>query len=271
MHRKSIQSAPPVPLTAQHRSLIWALAKREIAGRYRGATLGVFWSLLTPFLMLGVYTLALGHVLGSRWPGVETTGDFALLLFVGLIVHGFMAECLGRAPSLVVGNVNYVKRVVFPLELLPWPVVLSALFHLAVNFGVLLIALLATGHSISFSALLLPWVLLTFFPFVLGSVWLLAAFGVYFRDLSQLMGPVLTAMLFLSSAVVPVEALPDKYRWVFELNPLTPIINAARAVLLQVGELNVAGLWFGFAWGLAFAAIGYWVFRRLRPGFANVL
>jgi len=268
---RTIRSAPPLPLSAAHRSLIRELTLREIAGRYRGATLGALWSLLTPFLMLAVYTVAFGHVLGSRWPGARDTSDFAIILFVGLSVHGFLAECLSRAPMLVVGNSNYVKRIVFPLELLPWPVLGSAVFHLCVNFLVLLVALLFLGRPPLATALLSPIILLTIVPVALGGMWLLSALGVYFRDIHQLMPPLLTAMLFLSSAVVPVSALPERYQAVFLANPLTPVIDAMRGVLLD-GQLPEArGLVIYAAVATTFALFGYLVFRRVRPGFADVL
>jgi lipopolysaccharide transport system permease protein len=266
-----MESAPPIPLSAAHRSLVLELARREITGRYRGATLGSLWSLLTPFLMLAVYTLAFGYVLKSRWPGAESTGDFALILFVGLCVHGFYAECFARAPTLVVGNTSYVKRIVFPLELLPWPVLGAAVFHLLLNLGVLGIALLATGHALHATALLVPAVVLLMLPFALGGMWFLAALGVYFRDVQQLVPPALTAMLFLSSAVIPVSAIPEAYRTIFQLNPLTPLIDAMRELLLHGGLPDLARLGWGVLAALLFATAGYAFFRRLRPGFADVL
>jgi len=266
-----IEHAPAFPILGQHRSLVWELAKREVFGRYRGASLGMFWSLLSPFLMLAVYSIAFGQILRARWPGVESSSDFAFVLFVGLIIHGFFAECLTRAPLLVSGNPNFVKRIVFPLEVLPWPALLSALFHLGVNFVVFAIGLwLIRGH-VPLTIVLVPLVILPLVFIALGCLWLLGALGVYLRDIGQLTGPVATALLFLSSAIVPVDSLPDNYRWLFRINPLTSVIDGARAVAFQ-GSMPDGLLLLAYSFGgLSVALLGYLTFRRLRGGFADVL
>lgn len=267
----ALVSAGPIPVRPRERALVWELAKREVAGRYRGATLGVAWSLLQPFLMLVVYTVAFGHVLRARWPGAEDTADFALILFVGIIVHGFFAECVGKSTALVAGNPSYVKRILFPLEVLPWPALLSALFHFAANALVLAVFLLALGEPVPPTFLLLPAVMLPLALLAVGVMWMLAAVAVYVRDVGQVVGPVLTAMFFLSSAVVPPQVVPTSLRWVFELNPLTLIIDQSRAVALR-GELPDAGaLAIHALFAFAVFALGFAVFRRLRAGFADVL
>lgn len=261
----------PFPFRGQHRSLVWELAKRDVFGRYRGASLGVIWSILNPFLMLAVYTVAFGEILKARWPGVENSTDFALVMFVGLIIHGFFAECIARAPGLVVGNANYVKRIVFPLEILPWPVVLSALFHLAMNFLVLAVALLIIKGKLFPAMFFLPIVLLPMIFIVLGALWLLSALGVYLRDISQLTAPLTTAMLFLSSAIVPVSSLSERYQKIFRLNPLTPVIDQARIVALHGGAPDWGLLAYCAVPAFVFAMISYGIYGYLRGGFADVL
>lgn len=266
-----VQHAPPLPITARYRDLVWELTKREIFGRYRGANLGMFWSLLSPFLMLGVYMLALGGVLRARWPGVESSMDFGLILFVGLVLHAFFAECLTRAPVLVTGNANYVKRIVFPLEILPWPTLLSGLFHLALNLLVLAGAIWLLRGEFNVALLLVPLVLIPLVFWGLGFMWMLGSLGVYLRDIAQVMPPVASVLLFLSSAIVPLDAIPPGHRWLFELNPLTPVIDAVRSLALH----GVQPDWMLLAqWGavaLAWALLGYGVFCKLRKGFADVL
>lgn len=267
----AIRRAGPFPFGPRTRSLVWELTKREVAGRYRGMNLGVVWSLLQPFLMLGVYTIAFGGILGSRWPGATGTSDFALILFVGIIVHSFLAECMSKAPSLVASNVSYVKRVVFPLDVLPWPVLMSGLFHLAANFLVLFISLLALGKTLHVEIVLLPIIIAPLVAISLGLAWLLAAFAVYLRDINQIIGPVVTALFFMSSAIVPLEMVPPRFRLLFELNPITPVIDNARAVVLR-GELpDFFGILIQMMFALALMLLGYSVFDRLRRGFANVL
>lgn len=256
----------------RHASLTWEMAKRDVLGRYRGASLGLFWSLLAPFLMLLVYTLAFGGILKARWPQVDgSTAGFALVLFVGLIVHGFFAECLVRSTQLVVGNVNYVKRIIFPLEILPWPMVLSALFHAAMNFVVFIAWHFAMFGPLPWTATLLPVVLLPLVVLALGVAWVLASLSVYFRDVSQITPPLATALLFLSSAIIPVESVPEDYRQLFELNPLTFIIDQTRAVLLW----GVVPDWSGLARYLLASGIVAWLgcawFQATRRGFADVL
>lgn len=255
----------------QHRSLAWELAKRDLLGRYRGASLGMAWALATPFLMLLVYTLAFGHLARGQWPGLHTLQDFALWVFAGLAIHGAFAECLVRAPTLVVANASYVTKVVFPLDLLPWPVVATAVFHLGMNLLVLLLALLYWRGGLPATAIALPLVLLPLLPFLLGILWLLAAVGTYLRDIGQLTGPVATAMLFLSSAILPVQAIPLRWQWVVEWNPLTPVIDQVRAVLFlgQWPDPRLLGLEFCLA--VVFGLAAHAVFRTLRPGFADVL
>lgn len=257
---------------AQRRSLLAELTKREILGRYRGASIGLLWSLISPFLMLMVYTLAFGYILRSRWPGTSgSTTDFALILFVGLVVHGFFAECLTRAPQLVLSNPGYVKRVVFPLEILACSMTLTALFHLAMNV-VVLIALKWFWHGELFwHMVLLPLVIAPLVILTVAVGWFLSALGVYLRDISQFVGVLATAMLFLSSAIIPVESLPENYRWVFYANPLTLIIDQAREVVIwgRMPDWTALGLYAVGATVLALLALLF--FRRMRGGFADVL
>lgn len=256
----------------KHRNLLWELVRRDVLGRYRGANFGIFWSLLSPFLMLVVYTLAFGYILKSRWPGAtDNMADFAMLLFIGLIVHGFFAECLTRSPNLIVSNPNLVKRIVFPLELMPMVVTISAMFHACMNILVFLLINFLLREQLPAGALLLPLVFLPLAIGVLGMGWLLSALGVYLRDISQVAGVVATAMLFLSSAIVPVETLPAEFQIVFKLNPLTFIIDQARELLFWGRTPDWLGL---MTYGLGasvFAVFGYMVFQKTRKGFADVI
>lgn len=268
----SLRWSGPFDAWLQHRSLTWEMTRRDVLGRYRGANFGLMWSLISPFFMLLIYTLAFGYLLKARWPG--TTGnmaDFAMLLSLGLIVHGFFAECMTRAPMLVVSNANLVKRIVFPLQVLPWTVMLSALFHALANALVFVVLNLALRGEIAPTLPLLPLVLVPLGIAALGVTWLLSALSVYLRDIAQVTGVLATALLFLSSAIVPVETLPADYQWLFRLNPLTFIIDQAREVAFW-GRLPD---WWGlgaYALGAsAFAGVSYAVFQKLRRGFADVL
>ena len=262
----------PFDAWLRYRGLTWQMAKRDVLGRYRGASFGLLWSLISPFLMLLIYTLAFGYLLKSRWPGTSgNIADFSMLLFIGLIVHGFFAECLNRAPILIVSSPNLVKRIVFPLQVLPWMMVLSALFHAIANSLVYVALNLALRGEFMPTVLLLPLVVLPLAVAALGVGWLLSSLSVFLRDIGQITGVLATAMLFLSSAIVPVDTLPDHYQWVFRLNPLTFIIDQAREVAFWGRMPDWAGLGLYAMGAVLFAYLGYAVFQKTRRGFADVL
>jgi lipopolysaccharide transport system permease protein len=264
--------AGPFGALGVYRSLTFELAKRDVLGRYRGASFGLLWSLISPFLMLMVYSFAFGFVMKARWPQADQgQAHYSIILFIGLIVHGFFAECLNRSPALITGNANFVKRVIFPLEILPWPMVASALFHTFMNFLVFLALHIILDHTTAWTIVLLPLVLLPLVLLALGVSWLLAALGVYLRDIGQITGVLATAMLFLSTAMFPIEALPPQYRWLLIINPLTFIIDQARAVALWGQMPNWAGLGLYTLCALAVLYFGYTVFRLTRRGFADVI
>jgi lipopolysaccharide transport system permease protein len=262
----------PFSVLVRHRYLAWEMTKREILGRYRGASFGLLWSIFSPFLMLMIYTLAFGYILKSRWPGSNgTTADFALILFAGLVLHGFFSECFTRSVQLIVGNANYVKKVVFPLELLVWSMTFSALFHLLVNLAVLLLLKLLWHGGLPWTALLLPLVLLPFLVLTVGISMACAALGVYLRDLGQVAGVIATAMLFISSAIVPISSVPAAYRWVFMLNPLTFMIDQCRDLVIWGRLPDWKGLGLYLIVALLVLLLGAFVFRKMRGGFADVL
>jgi lipopolysaccharide transport system permease protein len=257
---------------ASHRSLVAELTKREVLGRYRGSSFGLLWSLISPFLLLCVYTFAFGTVMGGKWPDVEAGHtSFAIVLFSGLIVHSFFAECLNRAPTLVLGNPNFVKRVIFPLQILPWPMIMAALFHTAMNALVFVALRLAMDGEFAWTIVLLPLVMLPLVVLTVGISWILASVGVYFRDIVQVTGVLSMTLLFLSSAMMPVEAVPESYRWVFQWNPLTFIIDQARVVMLWGHMPDWAGLSIYLAIAILVAYAGRAWFAVTRKGFADVI
>jgi lipopolysaccharide transport system permease protein len=256
-----------------NRQLIAQMTKREVVGRYKGSILGLAWSFFNPILMLSVYTFVFSVVFKARW-GVgeeETKTQFAMVLFVGMIVHGLFAEVLNRAPSLILSNVNYVKKVVFPLEILPAISMGTALFHSLVSLAVLLIAFTIFGGYPHWTAIFTPLVLLPLVILSLGLAWILASLGAFLRDVGQTIGIVTTVMMFLSPVFFPITALPDAYRPIIMANPLTFIIEQAREVLIWGRLPDWAGLGI---YGLAATAVawaGYAWFQKTRKGFADVL
>ena len=275
-------AAHPISLKAMlnsiwtNHALILQMSKRDVLGRYKGSLMGLLWSFLNPLLMLMVYTFFFAVVFKSRWGAVPSGGEesktlFAVILFVGMIVHGLFAEVLNRAPTLILSNANYVKKVVFPLEILPVISMVSALFHAAVSFGVLLVVFIIFNGFLYWTILFVPIIILPYVIFTLGAAWMLASLGVYARDVGQTIGLAMTVMLFLSPVFYPISALPPEFQPVILANPLTFIIEQVRAVTIWGQLPNWRGLfkytiaatlvaWVGFAW-----------FQKTRKGFADVL
>jgi lipopolysaccharide transport system permease protein len=235
--------------------------------------LGLGWSLFNPLLMLVVYTFVFSVVFGARWGAgpVESKVDFGLILFVGLMVHGLLAELANRSPGLVLGNVNLVKKVVFPLEVLPVIALCSALFHITVSFAVFVGALLLFTGKVHVTLAFFPIVIAPLAIGLLGLGWLLASLGVFLRDVAHTTGIVTTVLLFLSPVFYPASALPATYRPLFMLNPLTFIIEQSREVVIWGRWPDWTGLGIYTVAATAFAAFGFWWFQRTRRGFADVV
>lgn len=251
--------------------LTLALSWRDVAARYRGSSLGLLWTLLGPMMMLAVYSVAFGYVFKARWPNLSTQGSFVELLFLGIAVHGFFAECLNRSPSVIMHNPSYVKRVVFPLGTLPPVVALSALFNLLMLLIVYVAYRLATGGSLSLSSLSIFVVMLPMLLLGLSLTYLLAFLGVYFRDLEQMVPTISTALLFMSSAIVPVATLPESQQRWFYLNPITFYIDQARNALFWDAPVDWVGVANRIVLSAALLAMSIYLFRRARKGFADVI
>jgi len=256
----------------RNRELLWELVKRDFIGRYKGSIMGVAWSLFHPLLMLTIYTIVFSVAFKARWGlANENKVAFAIVLFSGMIVHGFFAECLNRAPDLITRHPNYVKKVVFPLEILPWMALCSALLHLLVSLAILLLFCLFAGVTVHPGTLLVPIVLLPLLLQTLGLTWVLASLGVYLRDLSQGMNMLTTVALFLAPVFYPIESLPESYRALILWNPITLPILQIRDLMLW-GKPIAWDAWAGsLAVGAVVSYLGYWWFQKTRRGFADVL
>lgn len=268
-------SASPKEMVAslwRHRELILASAKREVLGRYRGSVMGLLWSFFNPIFMLIIYTFVFSVVFKARWSGGgESKTEFALVLFAGLIVFNLFAECINKSPTLIISNVNYVKKVVFPLEILPVVSLLSALFHTAISLGVWWLAYAVLFGLPPITTIYLPFVILPFIVFTMGLSWVLASLGVYLRDVGQFIGLLTTVLMFLSPIFYPITSMPEAYRPLLYANPVALVIEQTRAALYfgERPDFSMLGIywivsafigWLGFAW-----------FQKTRKGFADVL
>lgn len=262
----------PFSAVGVHLELTRELTRRDVLGRYRGANFGLLWTILGPLLMLVIYTIAFGEILGARW---QQNGSrdvpFGLVLFLGIAVHGFVAECLVRSPRLMIDNANYVKRVVFPLHILPWTIVLSAAFHFLMQIFVFVVLAAVIAGKLSpwlpaIALLMVPLSLLT-----LTACLLLSSIGVYLRDLGLIIPVLVTALLFLSSAIIPVDTLDPKYQAVFRLNPLTFFIDQMRDIALWGNSPDWSGLVVRTVLGVVLVCLAHAWFKLAGRGFADVI
>ena len=255
------------------RQLFLKLLRRDFAERYRGSFLGATWSLLLPLLSLLVFTFFFGVIFKMRWTGWGngSLSDLALILFVGMALYNFLAECLGRAPSLILAHQNYVKNVIFPLEMLPAVMVTSALLTLGVTLSVILLLQLTMGTGLTWTVLLLPVMVLPLILFVLGLSWFLSSLGVFIRDIQQLTVPLVQLMMFMSPVFYPVSVLPESVRPWLLFNPLALVIEQTRGIVL----FGYSPAWIPYLLclgaSLLVALLGAYWFARTRKGFADVL
>lgn len=255
----------------RHRSLILELTKREFSGRYQGSFGGIVWTFVQPLFLLTVYTVAFGVILKSRWGFSGGTADYALMLFAGLIVFNAFSECLIRSTTLITSNPNFVKKVVFPLELLPVITVATALIHALIGTAVWFLGYLLLFGIPKSSVIMFPLIMLCLVPVLLGVAWLLSALGVIVRDIGQLTGMINHTLLFLTPIFYSIEAAPPMLQKLLMLNPLTFIVEQFRLVLFYGQMPALRGLAVYFALASLFSWISLVLFRRLRPSFADMV
>jgi lipopolysaccharide transport system permease protein len=272
MQHYSTSPKEMVAILWRNRGLAFALTKREVVGRYQGSMLGILWSLFNPVLMLAVYTFFFSVIFQVRWLGGSgSKTEFALILFAGLLVFNFFAECITRAPTLILSNVNYVKKIIFPLELLPVVIMGSASFHLLVSFLVWLVSYVVIFGVPHASVLLFPIVLVPLVLLTLGVTWFLASVGVYLRDVSQVVGALVPVLMFLSPVFYPIKSLPEAYRAIVHVSPITIAVEQARDVMYWGAALDWQ-VWGGYlAISCVISWLGFIWFQKTRKGFADVL
>ena len=257
----------------RHRHLISQLTRRDALGRYRGSYLGVFWSFLNPLFLLLIFTFVFKLIFKSKFTGRadETPADFALQLFAGLVIFNVFAECISRAPTLILNNVNYVTKVIFPLEILPVTLVLSSLFHLFISLLPLAVAMLAVRGHIPLLALQWPALLVPVTCFALGVSWIMAALGVFLRDLSQVALALTNLLMYASAVFYPISRVPASVAPLIRLNPLAFLCEESRNVFVWGERLD----WVRYGWvtaaGIFFMWSGYALFLRVKHAFADVL
>lgn len=257
----------------RHRALLWQFIQRNIEIRHKGSHLGLIWSFLNPLLMLGLYVFVFGYVFGGKFGARpdETRVDYALGIFVGLSLFHFLGEVLGVAPTVIVGNPNFVKKVVFPLEILPTAAVGASFFHFLISSLLTLLGIAILGPGPNLGMLWLPVIFLPILMFGLGLAWLVSALGVFFRDIAQATNFVSMGLMFASAVFYPASSIPPAAWNILRFNPIIHAIELARSTALWGAAINFQHLGYLYAVGLLACLGGYWVFHKLRPAFADVL
>jgi len=263
----------PGPALWRHRSLVWQFVIRNVEMRHKGSHLGLVWSFANPLLMLALYVFVFGFVFGGSFNAIpnETKVDYGLGIFVGLSVFHFVSEVLGQAPTVIVANPNFVRKVVFPLEILPVATVGASFFHFLISIGLALLGVALLGPGLSLGVLWLPVIFAPVLLWGLGVAWLLSALGVFFRDFNQLVQFLTMALMFASAVFYPVSKIPAEAWLVLRFNPLIYAIELSRDAALWGLPVSIKELAFLYVSGLISCLIGLSVFRKLRPAFADVV
>lgn len=253
-------------------SLLWQLSIRNISSRYRGSWLGLIWCFVQPLMMLCVYTFVFSIVFKARWGDLGGgRGTFAIVMFCGMALYTIFAECVSGNCAVITSNPNFVKKVIFPLEILPLAQTLSSFILGTVWFVLLFLGTIFIYGTISWTMLLLPLVLIPLFLFSLGVSYFVASFGVFVRDTSYVVQVILQILFFMTPIFYPIKAVPEEYRWPLQVNPLTLMIEEARNVFLYGRLPSWEFLGIAFLVSLLTLQLGFAWFYKTKKGFADVL
>lgn len=251
--------------------LILSLTKRELAARYRGSVLGMLWTLLTPIVMIAIFTIIFSGIFKAKFGDSTSQWDYALYLFCGLLPWNAFQEAVQLSSTTIVGHANLVKRVVFPLETLPISLSLAAVANQLFGTIVLLVAIALLRHEVHSTLIFLPVILIPQLIVMLGFAWFVASVGVFIRDIVQGIGLVLMAWMYLTPIIYPESLVPVAYRRAISLNPFTALVRNYRRILLEGAPPDWAGLAYFAGFGAAVFVLGYWWFARSRKNFADVI
>lgn len=257
----------------RHRFLLWQLVWRNIGQKYKGSLLGLCWSCVQPLMMLAVYTFVFSQVFRPKWgEGVGgVKGEFAVIIFCGMALYSVFSESVNSCCSVVSGNPNFVKKVVFPLEILPLAQTLSSFFLGAVWFVMLFFGIVYVLGTVHWTMLLLPLLLIPLFLFSLGIAYLVASLGVFVRDTQYAVGVIFQILYFMTPIFYPISAVPERYRIYLEANPLAMLIEAARDVFLYGRLPDWQSVGIAALLSVIVAQLGFSWFVRTKRGFADVL
>ena len=251
--------------------LIFSFAKRELLGRYKGSALGIAWAVLTPVVMIAIFTFIFAGIFGARFGTNNSHWEFALYLFCGLLPWTMFQESVQQSANTILAHSNLVKRVVFPLEALPAAQVFAALGNQLFATIALLIATIIIRQRLEITGLWLPVLLIPQLLFALGAAWLVASLGVFLRDITQGIILLLMAWMYLTPIIYPETMVPPRFRTFINLNPFTSLIRSYRLIFLDASTPDWRGLFYFTAFALVIFLFGYWWFARTRKSFADVV
>jgi lipopolysaccharide transport system permease protein len=267
-HRKVWQPLWELPARAD---LIFSFAKRDLLGRYKGSALGIAWAVLTPIVMIAIFTFIFAGIFGARFGVNDSHWDYALYLFCGLLPWSMFQETVQQSSNTIVANANLVKRVVFPLETLPAAQAFAALGNQLFATVALLLATIVIRQNLHLTVLWLPLLLIPQLLFALGAAWLIASLGVFLRDIAQGITLLLMAWMYLTPIIYPESIVPERFRWFIGINPFTALVRSYRRIFLDGLAPDFRGLlYFGLV-ALVVFVLGYWWFARTRKNFADVI
>ncbi len=254
--------------------LLVSLVKREISLKYKGSIGGSAWAILMPLCMLVIYTFVFSHIFKAKWgaQGYDAPkSEFALILFIGIIAYNFFSECITRSPTIITSNPNYVKKVVFPLGILPIVYVLSAFFNMVLTIFIWLVGYIVISGMPHLTLIYLPLVILPLLIFSLGTSYLLASLGTYIKDINQLTGLIATALMFLSPIFYPISAIPEAFRSIMQINPLTPAVEEMRSVMYFGNSISWELFLKSLLISVVFFILSFVFYSKTKKGFADVL
>ncbi len=274
--RGLLHYADPLAFAAhfyRHREALTAFTRLEFVSRYHGAQLGFLWGLLSPLMTLAVYTFIFSVVFKPSWSGAHTDGfiDYALILFTGIIAFEIFAGCVNRTPKLISDNVNFVKKVVFPLEILPASILFSVALESLMSLFLVVVGCLISQGTVHWTLVFLPLCYLPLLMLTMGVCWFLSSIGVFLRDVGNVITVIVQLFFFATPILYPLSAVPEPFRTVLAFNPMAVIVDHFRRAVLwgQLPDWSALGITTLASFLVMLA--GYAWFMKIKRVFADVL
>ncbi len=255
----------------RYRELIIMMTGRDFSARYRGSLGGLVWSVIQPLVMMVIYTVVFSLFLKIRFSTDASPFTFSVYLLCGLLPWTAFSEGMSRCKDVIRGNINLVKRVVFPLEILPLNLVLAATIQQVIGLVLLLPLAWIVSGNLPLTIFLVPIFLVMQVLFALGMNWITASLAVYIPDIGHLLNMILAVWMFLTPIFYPQDIVPSQALFLFDLNPMARLVQLYRGAFMS-GQLPALESMLGtFFFCFATFLLGYFWFQHTKTGFADVL